>query len=170
MVPPTIDITSEGSQMASCSRTSSAPTLISPSATIENFITQIDNANNDVNMPSSTATNDPTNDCALRIVPPPFAVFLSRLEYGTKPSAILNYIAKKGIDTISIRCLSLTADNLPGRISASFKLLAPSSTGKILLNPDFWPRDILVKEFTNRHNAKSSSSKNSKKLPSSTRT
>lgn len=118
---------------------------------------------------SSISTSNPET-CTLRVVPPPFTIFLSRLEYGTKPSDIIDYIIQKNIDTSSIRCLSLTADNLQGRMSASFKLIAPLSTGKIIVNPDFWPRNMLVKEFINRPSPRISSSKNSQKSHSSTRT
>lgn len=99
-------------------------------------------------------------DCTLRVVPPPFIVFLSRLEYGTKPSDIIDYLINKGIDTSSIRCQSLTPANLPGRLSASFKIIAPSLVGKTIVNPNFWPCNMIVKEFTNRPTSKRSKPKN----------
>lgn len=108
----------------------------------------------------SVANLPSPSDCTLRVVPPPFVVFLSRLEYGTKPNDIMNYLANKGIDTSSIRCQSLTPANLPGRLSASFKLIAPTLIGKTIVNPNFWPSNMIVKEFSNRPRSKSSKPKN----------
>lgn len=107
--------------------------------------------------------------CTLTVVPPPFIVFLSRLEYGTKPSDVASYINSKGIDIGNTRCQCLTRENLPGRISSSFKIYTTGLIGKKLLDTNFWPPGVLIREFSPKVNV-GIKPKNLMNLRSSTKT
>lgn len=161
VIVPAINVVPDNSPNGA---STSALTPIGPSPERGQSTTDPDTATSNDNVQTST---DPGVNCTLRVVPPPFVVFVSRLQYGTKPSDIIDYILKKGVDTNYIRCHSLTADNLTGRFSASFKIIAPLTIGKMLANPTFWPSNMIVKEFTNRPSTKKSNSKNIMKQPSS---
>lgn len=161
VIVPTINVEPDNPSYAA---STSAITPIGPSADREPPTTAPDTNITKANIQTST---DPDVNCTLRVVPPPFVVFVSRLQYGTRPTDIIEYISNKGVDTNYIRCQSLTADNLPGRLSASFKIIAPLPTGKMLADPTFWPKNMVVKEFTNRPSTNKSNPKNQIKQPSS---
>ena len=86
----------------------------------------------------------------LTIIKPPRVIFLSRLQYGTKPSDILRYIETGGIDTSFLKCFCLTPADLPDRITASFKLIVPENIFDRLMARKFWPDKILINEFKPR--------------------
>lgn len=112
---------------------------------------------------------DPVGGSLLRVVLPPKVIFLSRLQYGTTPSEILDYIEAAGIDPTLLQCYGLTPSNDPSRIIASFKLIVPEALLSRLLDVNFWPANLIVKEFSSRPR-KSAASKNSTSSRSTTRT
>lgn len=129
-------------------------------------VTSVNDAPVTVNV--STDSNLESVPCSLKVVPPPFILFVARLEYGTKSTDIIKYLESRNIDINSLRCQCLTPDNIPDKLSSSFKIYAPQNIGKKLLDTSIWPSNILVREFSPRsRNMKTS--KNLKNLRSSTK-
>ena len=91
----------------------------------------------------SLAESAPESSATLEVVLPQKTIFLSRLKYGTSSVNIMNYIETAGVDINKIRCICLTAENLVGHDTASFKLLVPMVLFKKLVDPHFWPANIL---------------------------
>ena len=88
---------------------------------------------------------------SLEIVVPPEGIFLSRVKYGTSSVNILDYISSRGVSTNRIRCVALTADNIPDRETSSSKLIVPHHLFGKLLCPKFWPINMLIREFVHRN-------------------
>lgn len=107
-----------------------------------------------------TIVDSPSKSAAtLEVVLPQKTIFLARLKYGTSSNNIMTYIEAGGIDINKIKCICLTAENLVNRDTASFKLIVPELFFNKLVDPKFWPANLLVREFEKR-----SSSKNSSKI------
>lgn len=86
----------------------------------------------------------------LRVILPPKVIFISRLQYGTKVEDIIKFIGSGGVETELLKCYCLTPDGLSDRMMSSFKLIVPDGLFNKLMDKNFWPKKILIKEFKPR--------------------
>lgn len=107
----------------------------------------------------------------------PKSIFISRLDPETKESEVIQYITHYSSiphDLISCKKLSSRAHNGSTPLVSSFRILVPEQYFPNVVNPGFWPDNLLVKEFVPHQKHRPQSQKlqknESRRLPSTTPT
>lgn len=93
----------------------------------------------------------------LRTIPPRKTVFATRFHYDTTVDEIKNFIKTKFNDKLPENVLIFKINS---RNRASFKIIVPVELFDLIVNPIFWPKNALVREFIYRE-------ENFARLPSS---
>lgn len=87
----------------------------------------------------------------LRAIPPKKAVFVSRLAFETS-SEDINFFIKSKI-SMDAEISTYKFNYSQPREIASFKIIVPDQYFNMLLDPNFWPTNTFVREFTARQNS-----------------
>ena len=114
--------------------------LLTPSSS--NIPTNLDVVNNPLINPFTTVTPKP-----LKIIAPRKTVFASRFSVDTTVNDVEFYIKTNlGIED----CNDVQIYKINARNRASFKIIVPESIFDSLVNPQFWPKNTIVRQFIYR--------------------
>lgn len=95
----------------------------------------------------STSTN---GSCDLVVVPPRKTIFISRLACSTSEENIRSYILSKCSEFNDNDCTIFKFNYTTPRDISSFKIIVPHHIFEVIVNENFWPCGVLVKEFIPR--------------------
>lgn len=109
-----------------------------------------DNAINSIDKVSNSHISGPRK---LTVVKPRRTIFVSRLARDTSTDDLLFYVKSKIDVDLDILCFKINADR--NRSISSFRLIVPCDIFEKVVDPEFWPLGILVREYIYRENPRS---------------
>lgn len=153
-IAPSLSVTTP----QSCSNASvmSTTTIPQPFANAQNFTDPINSGrliNLDASSPmpysSSLGTTiaDPETSTvprALRTIPPKKTIFATRFAQDTTAAEMKSFVMSK-IQNVNLE--EILVYKMNSRYRASFKIIVPEDLFQQIVNPDFWPKNALVREF-----------------------
>lgn len=95
----------------------------------------------------------PSGPKKLTVVKPRKTIFVSRLARDTTVDDLLFYVKSKIDVDLDILCFKINADQ--NRSISSFRLIVPCEIFDRIVDPEFWPIGILVREYVYRENSRS---------------
>lgn len=91
---------------------------------------------------------DPS-DVRLASVEPKKCIFVSRLKPNTSISDVIRHVMQRiKVDKDHVSCLKITPKTILNPYFAAFKLDVPENVFEIVLSPEFWPANVVAREFT----------------------